>query len=85
MLDETPAETPELGGYSLGLIDESNPAPRGAVEFDSQDELDKAVAAAEDNILSQIDGRVKPAVVEEKEEVVARPRSINRRSARNAR
>lgn len=47
-LDESVPGMPEFGGFSFGLIDESNPAPRGAVELDEK-ALEKAIQSAETN------------------------------------
>lgn len=47
-LDETPPETPELGGYSYGSIDADNPAPEGAEVLQSKTQLNRLIDTAED-------------------------------------
>lgn len=52
-LDETPEETPELGGYSYGLLGEGELLSKGAVELDNLRELDLIIQEAEDIFLKQ--------------------------------
>lgn len=51
LLDYTPlTETPEIpAGYGIGLIDEKNPAPKGAMTFENETELNRAIKVAEKN------------------------------------
>lgn len=57
-LDETPKETPDLGGYSFGTIDNDNPAPEGAQVLPNKTQLNKVINASEKAWKSAVDAAV---------------------------
>lgn len=54
-LDETPPETPEFGGYSHGVIDKNNPEPEGAQVLNNDNQLKRAVYAADKKFAKAIE------------------------------
>jgi len=54
-LDESPVETPGFGGYSYGVIDESNPLPKGAMAVINKAQLNKQIKSSEKAFSKSVD------------------------------
>jgi len=57
--DEAPPETPELGGYSHGVVDKDNPAPEGTEELRNKTQLNRRIKDADDAFVKAVGDKEK--------------------------